>query len=305
VATTVGPYLDHGAALVAACAASGTDYVDLTGESEFVDRMYVEHHETARRTGARLVHSCGFDSIPYDLGVYYTVHQLPDDQPITVRGVVRAGARPSGGTFGTALTQMGRVAQMRAASTERRRMEPRPEGRSSRAVRGRPGRDPVLGYWLLPLPTIDPLVVARSGRALPAYGPRFRYSHYAGTKTLRYAVAGAVVATGMGVVAQVGPLRRRVAALVPAGKGPDPAVREKSWFTVDFVAESGDRVLHTRVSGGDPGYTETATMLAESALCLALDDNPTTSGQVTPAVAMGDRLIQRLQGAGLRFETVA
>ncbi|QZY29577.1 saccharopine dehydrogenase family protein [Nocardioides coralli] len=304
VATTVGPYLEHGAELVAACAAAGTDYVDLTGESEFVDRMYVEHHETARRSGARLVHSCGFDSIPYDLGVYYTVTQLPDDQPISVRGVVRAGGRPSGGTFQSALTQLGRARQMRAASTARRQAEERTGSRSSRAVRGRPGRDSLLGYWLLPLPTIDPLVVARSGRALPAYGPRFRYSHFAGTKTLRHAAAGAAVATGIGVMAQLPPLRKRAARLIPAGEGPDDAVREKSWFTVDIVAECGERVLHTRVSGGDPGYTETATMLAESALCLALDDNPDTSGQVTPAVAMGDRLLARLQEAGIRFDNV-
>ncbi len=79
LATTVGPYLSYGEPLVAACAAAGTAYVDLTGEPEFVDRMYVAHHETALRTGARIVHACGFDSIPHDLGAYYTVQQLPDD----------------------------------------------------------------------------------------------------------------------------------------------------------------------------------------------------------------------------------
>ena len=89
VITTVGPYLSYGEPLVAACAEAGTDYVDLTGEPEFVDRMYVAHHATAERTGARLVHACGFDSIPHDLGAYFTVQQLPDDVPITLRGVVR------------------------------------------------------------------------------------------------------------------------------------------------------------------------------------------------------------------------
>ncbi len=98
VATTVGPYLDYGEPLVGACAEAGTDYLDLTGEPEFVNRMYVAHHATAERTGARLVHACGFDSIPYDLGAYFTVRLLPDDVPITMRGVVRAGGRPSGGT---------------------------------------------------------------------------------------------------------------------------------------------------------------------------------------------------------------
>ena len=82
MATTVGPYLTYGEPLVAACAAAGTGYVDLTGEAEFVDRMYVAHHETAVRTGARIVHACGFDSIPHDLGAYFTVQQLPADRPI-------------------------------------------------------------------------------------------------------------------------------------------------------------------------------------------------------------------------------
>lgn len=81
--TTVGPYLYYGEPLVAACAAAGTDYVDLTGEPEFVDRMYLRHHQTAVRTGARIVHACGFDSIPYDLGVYHTVRQLPAEKPVT------------------------------------------------------------------------------------------------------------------------------------------------------------------------------------------------------------------------------
>jgi short subunit dehydrogenase-like uncharacterized protein len=130
VATTIGPYLEHGAPLVAACAESGTDYLDLTGEPEFVDRMYLEHHQTAVRTGARLVHACGFDSIPHDLGAYYTVQQLPDDEPITVRGVVRSGGAFSGGTFHSAMEQFARAKQMRATYAARRRAEARPEGRS-------------------------------------------------------------------------------------------------------------------------------------------------------------------------------
>ncbi|MGI8523460.1 MAG: saccharopine dehydrogenase family protein [Nocardioides sp.] len=304
VITTVGPYLTYGEPLVAACAEAGTDYVDLTGEPEFVDRMYLEHHATAQRTGARLVHACGFDSIPHDLGAYFTLAQLPEDVPITMRGVVRASGMFSGGTFHSAIIAMSRARQMKDASAARRRLEPRPEGRSSRAVSGKPQRDRVLGRWLLPLPTIDPIVVARSGAALASYGPKFRYSHYAGLKTLRYAAGGVAGVTAMGAVAQVKPLRNLVLGKVRQGEGPDQARREKSWFTVDFVAEAGGRTVHTRVSGGDPGYDETAKMLGESALCLALDDNPETSGQVTTAQAMGERLLARLQAAGIRFEVL-
>ena len=84
VISTVGPYIRYGEPLVAACAEAGTDYVDLTGEPEFVDRMWLKYHARATETGARLVHSCGFDSIPHDLGVQYTVDRLPEGVPITV-----------------------------------------------------------------------------------------------------------------------------------------------------------------------------------------------------------------------------
>jgi len=171
-------------------------------------------------------------------------------------------------------------------------------------VAGKPHRDRELGLWLLPLPTIDPYVVARSGAALASYGPDFRYSHYAGLKTLRYTVGGVAAVSGVLVAAQVKPLRELLKSRVKQGQGPSEERRAKSWFTVDFVGESAGRTVHTRVSGGDPGYGETAKMLAESAMCLALDDNPPTAGQVTPAYAMGEHLLARLQRAGMRFEVL-
>ncbi len=302
VLSTVGPYMGRGEPLVAACADAGTDYCDITGEGEFVDRMYVAHHATAVASGARLVHACGFDSIPYDLGAMFTVEHLPADVPIDLRGVVRAGGLVSGGTFETALTGMSRVRQIREAAQARKRVEPRPEGRSSRAVAGKPHRDKVLGYWLLPLSTMDPAIVARSGAALPSYGPRFRYSHYAGTKTLPYAVGGAAVVAGLGLAAQLKLTRDLLMKWYPAGDGPDPERRKRSWFTVDFVGEAGGETVRTRVSGGDPGYTETAMMLAESGLCLVFDDNPPTAGQLTTAQAMGANLLPRLEAGGMKFE---
>ena len=305
VVTTVGPYLQFGEPLVAACAAAGTDYVDLTGEPEFVDRMYLEHNDRAVASGARIVHACGFDSIPHDIGAYYTVQQLGPDHPIKLRGVVRAGAMASGGTFHSAMGAISRAKQMRQAMVARRKKEGRPEGRKSRAVAGKPHRDKSLGYWLLPMPTIDPFVVARSGAALESYGPDFRYSHYAGLKTLRYTVGGVAAVSGLAVAAQIKPLRNFLKSRIKQGDGPSEARRASSWFTVDFVGESAGKTVHTRVSGGDPGYTETAKMLAESALCLALDDNPKTSGQVTTATAMAENLLARLQKAGMKFETVA
>ena len=305
VATTVGPYRHHGEPLVAACAEAGTDYVDLTGEPEFVDTMYLAHHATAVRTGARIVHACGFDSVPHDLGVMYTVEQLRASGPVDVRGVVRAGGAFSGGTFHSAIDAASRTRHASRARAARRRAQGEPAGRTSRAVSARPHRDPVLGWWLVPMPTLDADVVARSGMALESYGPQFRYAHYAGTKTLRWALGGGVGVAALGLAAQVGPLRSLLLGRVPQGEGPDEARRARSWFTVDFVGEGDGRTIRTRVRGGDPGYRETAVMLAESALCLALDENPTTAGSVTTAQAMGRNLMARLQGAGITFEVVS
>ena len=123
VITTVGPYIRYGEALVAACAENGTDYVDLTGEPEFVDRMWLGYHEQARQTGARIVNACGFDSIPHDLGAYFTVQQLPEDVPLTVEGFVKAGGEISGGTWHSAITAFSRFREYAKVAKERRSRE--------------------------------------------------------------------------------------------------------------------------------------------------------------------------------------
>ncbi|MEU8760503.1 saccharopine dehydrogenase NADP-binding domain-containing protein [Streptomyces sp. NPDC048659] len=301
VASTVGPYVWYGEGLVAACAEAGTDYLDLTGETEFVDRMYVRYDARARETGARLVHACGFDSVPHDLGVYYTVRQLPEGVPLRIDGFVRAGAVFSGGTFASALTAFGRGRQILAAARERRLHEPRLVTRRAHAPLGAPRFSRETGTWALPLPTLDPRVVTRSAAALERYGPDFRYRHYASVRTLPVALGGSA-ALGAGVLAAQLPfVRDWLMGRYEAGLGPDAERRARSWFSVRFVGEGGGRRVFTEVSGGDPGYDETAKMLAEAALCLAHDELPKTSGQVTTAVAMGDALLARLSAAGLRF----
>jgi saccharopine dehydrogenase (NAD+, L-glutamate forming) len=304
VATTVGPFVTYGEPMVAACAEAGTDYADLTGESEFVDRMWLAHHPRAVETGARLVHACGFDSIPHDLGAYFTVLQLPEDVPITVSGYVRAGAGISGGTYHSAVRAFSRVRQSSQVSGERRRLETRPVGRRVGSLPQRPTRAPDGRGYALPLPTIDPVVVRRSARAVDRYGPDFRYGHYALVRTLPTAVATPLVLGGMLAVSQLPPARDLLLRLRHPGEGPPAEQRARSWFKVRFVGEGGGQRVETEVSGRDPGYDETATMLAQSALCLAFDDLPETSGQVTTVQAMGDALLRRFQVCGPRFEVV-
>ena len=304
VISTVGPYALYGAPVVAACAAAGTDYVDLTGEPEFVDRMWCEHDAEARRTGARLVHCCGFDSIPHDLGAYFTVQQLPEGVPLKVDGYVRSNASFSGGTYHSAINGFARARQTLGAARERRRSEPRPAGREIHSTSPGIRRDSELGGWVVPLPTIDGGIVRRSAAALDRYGPDFTYGHHMVARRLSTVAA---LGAGVGAVAALAPLpptRKLLLKLKSPGEGPDEAQRAKSWFRVTFVGEGGGKRVVTQVSGGDPGYGETSKMLAESALCLAFDELPATAGQVTTAQAMAEPLLARLRGAGISFEVL-
>jgi short subunit dehydrogenase-like uncharacterized protein len=224
--------------------------------------------------------------------------------PIAVSGFVRTNGTFSGGTYSTAITAFSRLRQTAQTAAERRRKEQRPAERRVKGVVGRPRHDSFAGGWIVPMPTIDPQVVLRSARALDRYGPEFSYSHYFVTKRL---LTLAEIAAGGGAaiaLAQLPPTRNLLFKLAPAGEGPSAQRRERSWFRVRFIGEGGGRRVLTEVSGGDPGYGETAKMLAESALCLAQDDLPERSGQLTPAVAMGEHLQRRLEAAGIRFEVL-
>jgi short subunit dehydrogenase-like uncharacterized protein len=316
VISTVGPYLAHGEALVAACAKAGTDYVDLCGEPEFVDLMYLRYHQLARETGARLVHSCGFDSVPYDLGALFTISQIPEaaEVPIALEGFALASGAISGGTYHSAVGALGRLKESGRVGRQRRSVERHApdgklaEGRRVRGISRRPHRDRFAGGWVVSAPTIDPQQVLRTARLNEQYGPDFSYAHYIVTRKLRTTVALGAVVGCAAMLAQVGLTRRVLLKLKRSGSGPSEGKRAKSFFRVRFRARVGGgqpRVVITEVSGGDPGYGETAKILAHSALCLAFDEVPATGGgQWSPALALGQPLIDRLVEAGILFRVV-
>ncbi len=298
-----GPYLMHGEPVVRACATEGTDYVDLCGEPEFVDRMFLEHHDTAVRTGARLVHGAGFDSVPHDLGAMHAVSQVEGSGPIALRGIVQASGGVSGGTLASLLNAYSRLREMRDAAKQRAAKEGSAGGRRSRQLTGRPHRDDVTKLWLLPLPALDQQIIARSGAALEAYGSDFIYSHYVGLRRLPVLVGGMA---GLGLVlglAQVGPARRLITSRLPQGEGPDEATRAAASFTVDFIAEHDGGRVHTRVTGPE-AYEMSGIALIETALSLAFDDNPDVAGQVTTAQVAGVNLTKRLAAHGMTMTVV-
>jgi short subunit dehydrogenase-like uncharacterized protein len=242
--------------------------------------------------------------VPHDLGALFTVQQLPEGVPLRLRGYVSASGVPSGGTFASTVTVLSRRREAAAAHAERRRAEPADPARRVRTVGGRPGYEPAIGRWVLPAPTIDPQIVAASARALDRYGPDFCYSHYLAFTNPAAAAGFAAGLAGVGAIAQLDAGRDLLMRLWPSGAGPSERQRKAARFRVRMIGEGGGRRVQTEVSGGDPGYGETSKMLAESALCLAIDDLPKSAGQVTTAVAMGDALRLRLQRAGLSFRVV-
>lgn len=309
VLTTVGPYARYGEALVRAAIGSGTDYVDLTGEPGWWKEMIDRYHDQAVAAGVRLVPCCGFDSIPHDLGALFTARAFQETrrqgQSLQIEGYVAAKGSFSGGTWASALGAFGDLRKGLGAG--------RSGGGSSSRGGGRPPgphrASAVDGKWVIPMPTIDPLVVKRSAKLGKAFGSDFRYEHYMSFKDAKM-MAGMLIGVGAVVgLAQLGPTRRLLERLRPSGAGPSAQAREKSWFRVRFVGRSGDQRVVTEVRGGDPGYTETAKMISEAASCLALDDlgeveGVLPGGLLTPGVACGQALIDRLIDAGIEFRVI-
>ncbi len=318
VATTVGPYAKYGMPLVEACAAAGTHYADLTGEVLFVREAADKTDAAARATGARIVHSCGYDSIPSDIGTLLLHEQAVADgagglTDVQMVATFRGGF--SGGTLDSARNQIDTIRSDKAARTitfDEYGLSPdrvaEPDVRQP-ADAGPPARG-ADGTWHAPfvMAPYNTRIVRRSNAQLDwAYGRDLRYGEVMGCGK---GVGGLAVSAGVtgGMVAFLGamalkPTRMLLDRVLPApGTGPDEEARRKGWFRSEFAAttESGQRYRAVVAGPGDPGYAATAVMLGESALALALDTDrlPDRAGSLTPATGIGVVLAERLRAAG-------
>ena len=308
--STVGPYVWHGEPLVQACVEHGTHYCDLTGEPEFVNNMISRYDEQARHRGAAIVNCCGFDSIPHDAGALFTWRQLQAacgnnlQGKVHMEGVVSASGTFSGGTWQSALTAFGRPGENRSAMKRAGHVLDAVWPATARLLPMRPRHDRGFGGWICPMPTIDPFMVLRSARAL-AYADDFRYGHYVLTDSLPRLIGGVAGVGGLLLAAQIRPVREKLLTFRESGQGPSAEKRARSWFKVHFRASANGKVVETEVSGADPGYDETAKMLAETAMALGLDaDLPRRTGVITPVMALEDRLIERLTAADMTFRVL-
>jgi short subunit dehydrogenase-like uncharacterized protein len=321
VATTVGPYARYGTPLVAACVAAGTDYADLTGESTWIRTSIDAFDEPARAARVRIVHACGFDSVPSDLGVALLQREAlrrsgrPATSIVHAFGPMAGGV--SGGTIASALDLAEQVAgdpSARAALSDPELLAP--GGAPSNDPLGplRPRRHPGLPGWTAPfvMAPANGKVVRRSRFLLgEPWGDGMRYLERLALPTWARAAALTVGLGVAGATLAFGPTRRLATRLLPSpGQGPSPRTRERGFFRSTLVGydAAGAPSARLRVRADrDPGYGATAGMLAEMALFLAdaserPDPGPGRGGVLTPAVAGGERYAARLARAGVRFD---
>ena len=343
VVTTVGPYVKYGGPLAAACAEAGTHYCDLTGEVLFVHRSIAANHESAKRTGARIVHACGFDSVPSDLGVWLCAQAARADGAelgrthLAVRSM-KGGF--SGGTIDSARVQVAELTTDKAARrvvadpwalAEGGRPPRAPKGDSATGgtASGRRGgvrglvdtvvkaspvkRDADNGHFTGPfvMAAFNTRIVARSASLL-GYGDGFRYveySDYGSGPTGALAAGGMSVALGAGLAGLAfGPTRALLDRVLPKpGEGPSEAAQANGRFRMEVTAQAsnGARYRATVAAPYDPGYSGTAVMLGQAALCLVQDGGrlPDASGVLTPATALGAPLVDRLRAHRFTLES--
>ena len=322
ICTTVGPYAQYGTPLVAACAQAGTDYCDLTGEVQWMAKVIPAYQQMAEKSGARIVHTCGFDSIPSDLGTWFVQQQMLE----TPRG----GGLPGKSTGGAHTWRR----QWRHYSQYAQHDGGSGQGPLNTQVGGRPlctlsrrasQRDPMaptrwahaidedFQQWTSPfvMAVVNTRVVRRSNALMGfPWGEDFRYDESLLSGS-RLKATGIAVAAGAGIAAlALSPTRKLAQRFLPApGEGPNKKQREAGFYELFFYAvhpESKEKDMLVKVTGDmDPGYGSTSKMLGEAAVCLALDKPRVGGGCWTPASAMGQQLLDRLiENAGLTFEIV-
>lgn len=323
ICSTVGPYAKYGSALVAACVEHGTDYCDLSGEVPWMRAMIDRHEAQARQTGARIVHSCGFDSIPSDLGCYFLQHQVRSEHDTVCRQIKMRVRKMrgafSGGTVASLLNvldQSRRDPRVRKILYDPYALNPPmardgPDGPDRNAVQW----DPDVHAWTAPfvMAPINTRVVRRTNALLNyQYGRDFRYDEAVLTsRGLKGWALAQSVATGLKLFMAAAAMRPTRAVLercvLPSpGQGPSAEQREQGSFEIQLVGKSdvaaSDYWSAVVTGERDPGYGTTARMLAESAVCLAQDQLTAGGGFWTPAACFGTTLVPRLQArAGMRF----
>lgn len=320
VATTVGPYALYGDLLVESCVENGTHYCDLAGEVQWMRRTIDNFHEKAKANGTRIVHTCGFDSIPFDMGVYYLQREAKTRTGAYCERIKMRVKAMKGGFSGGTYASLGNV--MAEAEKDRSLykvlMNPyglNPKGETSGPDKpdlAKPKYDKEIGVWMCPfiMAGINTKVVRRSNALMNyQYGKDMLYNEAMATGKGISGRLKAITVTGAMGMMMAGKsdssYKKFINRFFPKpGEGPGKEERENGFYNLDFYGflPSGDRIRAKVTGDKDPGYGSTSKILGESAVCLAKDGLTSEGGMLTPSYAMGDFLLDRLQNnAGMSF----
>jgi len=326
IISTVGPYLKYGEPLIKSCTTYGTDYVDLTGEAIFIKDMMDKYQDAAKQSGARIVNSCGFDSIPSDLGVYFTQQQAEEKFGSACDVIHMRVKAAKGGLSGGTIASMATIFEEVGKDKSRRKQVANPyllnDDKDAPNVRqdnvSKPEYDNQHKRWLAPfvMASINTRIVHRTNQLLGyEYGRDFKYDEAMwmkdGVKGQLSSYAMSAGLFGFATAMMVKPSRELLSkhVLPKSGSGPSAEEQANGYFDIRLFGKTANKdTINTKVTGDkDPGYGSTSRMLAQAALCLAQDisKEEVGGGFWTPASAMGNHLLARLEEhTGLSFEVV-
>jgi len=299
VMNTVGPFNWYGRDVVKSCVEHQTHYIDITGEPSFVAEMFIHYDVKAKANQTAIVNCCGFDSIPADFAAWITAKKLPISEPKTLQTYIRTNASFSGGTLTTAVHALYLESQKKSIKHKVKRHPDAPK----MIIKLHKSSD--MGAWAIPMPVVDPHIVKRSVASMPQdYGEAVSYGQYFVRSSFAKVLKTILSIASIALLVRFKSTRERLFKKFPSGSGPSQMKRDQSKFEVVCIGKTKTVTARTVFSGGDPGYTETAKMMSESAFTLLdkVKNKSLTFGVLTPVQAFGQGLLDRLRNEGIHIE---
>ena len=297
IISTVGPYDIYGEKLIKACVKEESHYLDLTGEPAFIQKMTYKYSASAANKDVILIHCCGFESIPADLGTYLSVKELQSND-INISYYLKTKGKISGGTWASfinAITSKQPIFhENKTTKKPKKRIKSKKLFYSDRFKK-----------WALFFPVIDKDIVVKSSKSFKEYGENFRFNQYILFPSLFSVLLIVSSIAIIGILSRFKIFKKIFLNYLPSGQGPSKKERLNHWFKVVVVGESKSEMVSTTIRGGDPGYEETSKFISEMALCILLQSNELIkkNGFLTPVECSGDLMKNRLQNAGITIET--
>lgn len=294
IISVVGPYAIYGKQLIESCINNNCHYLDITGESSFVQYVKNKYSKKAIDTNTMVISCCGFESIPSDIGTYYSIKQL-NEENIDIKCYMKSKGQISGGTWASFLniSSSGRIKK------KIQNNQPKKQGAKNKIL----FYNKVLKKWALIFPDIDQYIIKRSSKLIDGYGENVRFVKYMLFKSLFKVVALLVPLFFILLLAKFKFSKKWLESFIPSGTGPSEEARAKHWFEYTLIGKTENQKIITTVKGGDPGYGETSKFITEMGLALILNKDKLNhkKGVLTPAACAGDVILKRLQKSGIEF----